>query len=218
MLTDYLLLGAVGFLGAAGRWRARHGVRRDLDHRDAVDGPAARAGERDRAHRRNLHHRRVGRLAYVAPQRRLAAGRAARHRGRGRRGARRMDAVEPRCRLRPAVHRGLSAARRHLHSAESLASRAGARRARAVGRPDRIRGGLPRCERRWRLGAGRDVHAGRLRPYAAHGRRLGQHGRVLRHHCGRDHILRRARRVAVEGIARAGRSAECSRRRSAAGR
>ena len=93
-----LCSGLIGFAGAIGRWRTRHGVRRDLDRRAVVVRPGARAGKCHRAHGGDLYDRCLREFPHLASQRRLAAGDTARHRGRARSGARRLDLVE--CRRR----------------------------------------------------------------------------------------------------------------------
>ena len=73
--------------GAAGRRRARHGVRRHRDDRDAVVRRVAGAGQRHGPHCRDFHHRGVRRVALVASQHRLVDRQAHRHSGRDRRRA-----------------------------------------------------------------------------------------------------------------------------------
>ena len=98
--------------------------------------------------------------------------------------------------MRPFVCR-LSAADGDLHPDESGADPAAARRAGGLDRAGRLRRRLSRCQRRRRLGAGRDHDAGRLGPCAASDGRLGQRHGILRHHRGGHHVLCRAWRVAA---------------------
>ena len=71
-----------------------------------------------------------------------------------------------------------------------------ARDAPATGSADRVRRRLPRCERRRRMGSARDLQSGRLGSCArmAVGRSIR---RVLCHHRGGHHVLRRTRCLAV---------------------
>ena len=126
----------------------------------------------------------------------------------------RVGAVEPRCERRAAVHRRLSAAGRHLHPAQGVALRRRATRPRrgsarsgswrAFSTPAEEAAGDRSRRHRWSA-----------RSRAAHGGRLGQHHRVLRHGRGRHDLLRRARCLAMARAARAGDRAACWRRRSA---
>ena len=203
VLTDYVLIGLIGFAaqlvdGALGMAFGVISTTAMLSigmapaqasaivHTAEIFTTGASAGS-------HIYHRNVDWRLVSAPRRR----------GRARRGGRRMDPVEHRREHHAAVRGGLSRAARHLHPAQGVAARAGARRARAVGRADWICRRLSRCERRRRLGSARDLQPGRLGSCAAHGGRLGQHHRVLRYRRGRHHLLRRTRRLALAGAARA---------------
>ena len=138
MVTEYVLLGSDRLPGAACRWRARHGVRRDLDQRAARVRHGARAGQRHRAHRRDLHHGRFCCPAYLASQCRLAAGDAPRDRG-----CARSDRSAPgSCRTSMRASCGRSWRPISSCSASSFCSRRGSlrpratRRARGSGRSD----------------------------------------------------------------------------------
>ena len=197
MTEEFLMILAIGFSGANGGRRARHGVWRRLNLGDADDRRAAGAGERAGAHRRSLHHRRVRRLAYLSSQRGLAAGDPAWHRRRARRGARRLGAVEYRCEGHAAVCVRLSAGHGDLHPDESGAHSDAARCAGGMDCAGRLRRRISRRQRWRRLGSGRDDDAGRFRPRAAPDGGFGQCHRISCDDRGRHHVLRRTRRVAA---------------------
>ena len=124
VLTDYLVLGLIGFAaqlvdGALGMAFGVISTAAML----SIGMPPAQASA-------IVHTAEIfttgasASLPHLASQRRLAAGDTARHRGRARRGARRLDPVECRREHHAAVRGRLSRPARHLHPAQSLAARA----------------------------------------------------------------------------------------------
>ena len=152
---------------AAGRRSARHGVRRHRHDRHAELRRFAGAGERHDSHRRDLHHRGLGRVALVAPQHRLVDREAHRASRRDRRRTRRDRAGQ-------CGRQGDRTVRDHLPRADGRAD-PGAGAARLPGRrADQARhaGGRllrrpARRHRRRRVGPGRHLDADRWRPCAA---------------------------------------------------
>ena len=164
MTTEFFAAACDRVLRAACRWRARHGLRRDHQQRAADARPAAGACQRAGAHRGGLHHRRVGGLAHLSPQRRLALRDAARHCRRARRDPRRVDPVEPRSRRGAPLGLPLSAGDGLLHPAEVVPHRAAAKRPGEMAAAGRLCRRISRRQRRRRLGSGGDDDAARLGP------------------------------------------------------
>ena len=193
MMTDYLLLGAIGFLAQIvdGALGMAFGVVSNaamltmglppaqasaIVHTAEVFTTAGSAASH--IYHRNVDWRLVLRVGVAG-----VAGR----------GARCLGPVQRRCALGTAIHRRLSADHGCRHPPARQAAHPAARRAVPLGPAPGARRRLPRCQRRRRMGADRHVHAGRIGTRAAHQRRLGEHQRVLRHHRGRNHLLHRAR-------------------------
>ena len=181
---------------AAGRRRAGHGVRADLEHLADQHGRAARRRVGRRAHRRDLHHRGFRDQPCRPRQRRLAAVRADRHSRRDRRRARRL-CPDPgqRRRAKPIVLAYLDRARRSTCSiAASCTATPSAAQDRRAARPGRR---LPRCGRRRRLGRDRHLQPAGPGQQPAQDHRHRQHRRILP---DRDHLGDLHRRAGLGGV------------------